>query len=129
MSIKAGEDLLELRDEFKTWRSLNKKRTLIPESLWKKAEAMVGKYPINKVAYTLKLNLRVLKKRLDCDKASLPSNLQKHPELIRVAPIQIEKKQESKLKITTQSGIQLEYEGSGAEEAISQFFILLKEVM
>lgn len=70
--------LSEVQSRFTSWRSTKKHRSRIPEELWIAAVLLIPANSIHKVARTLSLSYKELKKRVDsyntgnCSRGSLP---------------------------------------------------------
>ena len=56
--------LEKVRDRFEEWRKNRKKRTPVPESLWKSAVGLSKEYSTFKISKILRLNYMDLKKRV-----------------------------------------------------------------
>ena len=54
----------KVKSDFEVWRSSRKKRSRIPEALWKKAVALYPEYTVGKISSTLRLSYTDLKKRI-----------------------------------------------------------------
>lgn len=54
----------ELRDQLEEWRRTRKKRSRVPESVWKSAERLAEKFGTHRIAQELRLNYMTLKKRV-----------------------------------------------------------------
>jgi len=57
--------LERLQQRFQQWRETRKPRTRIPDSLWKAAAKMAGKYGLCRTAQTLSIDYYSLKKRME----------------------------------------------------------------
>lgn len=56
--------LEEVREQFEIWRKTRKRRTAIPEALWKAAVSLSEDYPTLQISKVLRLNYTALKNRV-----------------------------------------------------------------
>lgn len=64
MNTTIPKELLDLKAHFDLWRQhRSSARTPIPEHLWRKAVALVGKYPLHSICSVCKLHPDRLKRR------------------------------------------------------------------
>jgi hypothetical protein len=65
-NIAAVENLEEVDQRFKRWRSSRRRGTPIPEDLWASAVGLARAQGLNRTAQALRLDYYDLKKRLQC---------------------------------------------------------------
>jgi hypothetical protein len=65
--------LEQVQQRFESWRQRRKKRTHIPQSLWKAAVALSQEYSICQLSKALRVNYTALKKQVIKSKDTVPS--------------------------------------------------------
>ena len=60
------------RERFEKWRSKQKTRTRLPETLWSAAVKLANEYGINRTAHALRLDYNCLKKRMEAQVSDVP---------------------------------------------------------
>ena len=115
---KVPEAIVQLQEQLDQWRSVQKRRTKLPESFWQAAVELAKQYGIFQTAHPLRLDYMGLKKRLG--ESAAPDRrspqaafveLRTLPSALHECDIEIESAGRAKLRIQWKSTVAPDWAG------------------